>query len=641
MKLSHNIPIKIYLLDKQYLSLIKASKDLLDDLNKLFNNASFTDDFFDANIVLKIDDSLEHIEQYKYVIQDDKIIISGKDDLGLIFGIYQFLEQQLLIPPFYKIEGLKLQRREDIVLENKAYTNYPKTRFRGWFINDEDLLTDFKYKGHRNIDYMFYRNVISPEMIDLIAETCLRFGYNLIIPSTLVDINSPFEDDLLKTCSERGLYLSQHHIEPLGVSKFGFRDFALKFNYENNFSFVSNQEAIEKCWEYYAKKWSKYPRVIWQLGLRGGTDKPVWATDKNVGSSKKERGALISNAMKKQYEIIKNNYHYPLYFSSTLWMEGADLLKNNLIDLPQDVIIVFSDIGMSQMFGEDIFEVKKDINRNYGIYYHAAYWHTGPHLAEAVIPEKMLYCYDFLKQNNVNYYSMLNVANVKELTFSIFINRSLLWDDKINLENIYNQYTKLYLKDNQKLIDNIKQYYLCLGDVGENEYYKFCHKYDFDYKKYNNLNFPVVSLNDGMIRAIVYQKMEQKQLRITKQIKDTLTYGNNHIDDVFTKMVEIKNELIPSYQKGFNSHWVFESYYWSNLFKFALDIYYGVESLNNNDKQSFKKYYSHSIQYLDNIINSRDEYFVDEYLHYQDKESKIDIKKMKNIILEEMEKYGN
>ena len=63
--------------------------------------------------------------------------------------------------------------------------------------------------------------------------------------------------------------------------------------------------------------------------------------------------------------------------------------------------------------------------------------------------------------------------------------------------------------------------------------------------------------------------------------------------------------------------------------------------MNNNDKQSFKKYYSHSIQYLDNIINSRDEYFVDEYLHYQDKESKIDIKKMKNIILEEMEKYGN
>jgi len=638
MKLQNEV--KVFFLDKDIMSLNFAVSDLLNDLATLFGKSYLVSDVNDADIVIYIDDSLTHNEEYKYQISDGQIILSGKGDLGTMWAIYSFLEKELKVPPFYKIEGLHLSPIESLELENKTVNEFPKTKFRGWFINDEDLLTDFKYEGRREIDYPFYKNVIRKDMMNLIAETALRFRMNLIIPSTIIDITSPFEDGLLEVCSKRGLYLSQHHIEPLGVSKFGFSKFAKANGYEDGFSYISNKEALVKCWEEYVRRWSKYPRVVWQLGLRGGTDKPVWASDKSVGSSNKERGALISEAMLTQYNIVKNNYPYELNFSSTLWMEGAELLGTGDIVLPDDVIIAFSDIGMSQLFGNDFFNVRRKENVNYGVYYHAGYWHTGPHLAEGVRPEKMIYAYNLTREYRSDYYSMLNVANVKDLTFTIYINSHIFWQDKLDIDEIYNDYTKLYLDDNELLILRIKAYYHLLDDVGEIEYEKFCHKYNFDYRKYQNLPFPVVSLNDGMVRSSVFSPMPEKRKLVTPVIKETIQFGQNRMISVHKCMLNIANNIKESYRVGFKSHWVFQTHYWIDLFNFANDYYHAIDCLNRSDKKQFIAYYEHSKQYLDDIVKIRDDYFVDEYKGWQDNEGKIGIKYLKRILDEEIELNG-
>lgn len=632
--------IKVYFKDFNVESLNFAVSDLLSDLASLFGKSMFAENDKDADIVVKIDNSLEHEEEYKYEILNNKVILSGKGDLGAMWAIYSFLEKELKVPPFYKIEGLHLSEVKELTLDNKVVNEYPKTKFRGWFINDEDLLTDFKYEGHRDIDYEYYRNVIAKDMMNMLAETALRFRMNLIIPSTLIDITSPYEDGLLEVCSKRGLYLSQHHIEPLGVSKFGFAKFVKENGYNDGFSYISNKEALTKCWEYYVKKWSKYPRVVWQLGLRGGTDRPVWATDKSVGSSNEERGALISGAMVTQCSIVKNNYPHELYFSSTLWMEGAELLKTGNIVLPNDVIICFSDIGMSQLFGNDFFDVKRLNNVNYGTYYHSAYWHTGPHLAEGVRPEKMVYCYDLLRKYHSEYYSVMNVANIKELTFSIYLNSHILWQDKLDLDEIYENYTKLYLDDNKLLIKAIKDYYNALGDVGEVEYDKFCHKYNFDYRKYDDISFPVVSLNDGMLRSSVYSPMKEKRLLVTKEIKEVLENGLEKMPKAYEEFNEVLNKLQDSYKVGFRSHWVFESDYFINFMKFGKEYYQGVDALNKDDKVGFKDHYQTSKQYLYNIIEMRDKYLVDEYKGWQAKEGKIGIAGLLRILDEEVDLNG-
>ena len=58
---------------------------------------------------------------------------------------------------------------------------YPHTRFRGWFINDEDLLSGFMSKGKRNIDYIFYKDVIHPDLMEKIVETALGANASAVV----------------------------------------------------------------------------------------------------------------------------------------------------------------------------------------------------------------------------------------------------------------------------------------------------------------------------------------------------------------------------------------------------------------------------------------------------------------------------
>ena len=46
----------------------------------------------------------------------------------------------LCIPPFYFFEDIAVERKKQIALQEKIVQEYPHTKFRGWFINDEDLI---------------------------------------------------------------------------------------------------------------------------------------------------------------------------------------------------------------------------------------------------------------------------------------------------------------------------------------------------------------------------------------------------------------------------------------------------------------------------------------------------------------------
>ncbi len=634
-----NKEIKIYVDKNEPTSLLLAVKSLKEDLEAMFGVVTLIDNQMKADILVASDDSFAYEEESFYCIMSSRIYITGKGDLGAIFAIYSFLENELNVPPFYKIEGLKLRKRDSLELIDKTVDTHPHTRWRGWFVNDEDLLTGFKNLGTRDIDYNFYTKVIHPDMMDIIAETALRYRMNLIIPSTLVDICSPYEEKLIEVCSSRGLYISQHHIEPMGVSKFGFANYVKANNLKEGFSFVSNEEALTKCWEYYASKWSKYPRVIWQLGLRGGTDRPVWVTESNIPESSEARGELISRAIKKQYDIINKVYPYEVITTSTLWMEGAELIKNGDLRLPEDTIVVLSDIGMSGLFGDDFFTIKRKEDRKYGIYYHAAYWHTGPHLAECVKPEKMKYSYDLTRDYRTDNYSMLNVANIKDLTFSLYLNSKLAFEDNVDLEETLLKYARLYTKDfDVELKEAIKEYYLCLGDVGEIEYDKFCHKYDFSYHRYENLPFPVVSINDGMIRSSIMNiPVEQKKVTMTKLMKDTLVNGMNGLADVYKKFKNIGKELCDGYIEGFNQHWTYESIYMQEMLAAGYSYYIAHEYYFANDYVEASKYFDEVNVHFNNILELRKKYFTNQYSTWFKEDGKIGVEFLKKIILEQKE----
>lgn len=350
------------------------------------------------------------------------LLIAGSDPLGTIFAIYAFSREYLGVEPLHFWTGLDPPRRRTLRWSDvRIGADGPTFRYRGWFINDEDLLTGWRDGGgHRFIDYPFYHQVIHPEVMERILEAALRLRFNLIIPSSFVDITNPPEQRLVAQATRRGLYVSMHHVEPLGVSGFAFQSYWQRKGQNVPFIFHSQRWAFEHAWRYFAIRWSRYPGVIWQLGLRGIADRPFWHHDPTAPANDQERGAIISDAMARQWEIVRAVDARPEPpATTTLWAEGAGLMRRGFLKVPRGVTVVFSDNSPGWVMQEDFYESPRDPARTYGIYYHHALWGSGPHLVQAVPPWKT---YEILRQAAARrsaHYAMFNVGNVREFVLGL------------------------------------------------------------------------------------------------------------------------------------------------------------------------------------------------------------------------------
>ncbi|MFC4096427.1 glycosyl hydrolase 115 family protein [Euzebyella saccharophila] len=361
----------------------------------------------------------------------NRINIIGSNPRGTMFGIYYFLEKELDVDPLKYWTGYEAEKKEVIQLEHIDYmSSEPDFKFRGWFINDEDLLTEFKESGGvRNIDYPFYGQIVNPSLIKEVAEAAVRLRYNLIIPASFIDIRNPAEERLIAEASKRGLYISMHHIEPLGVSAFGYQNYWKEKGQEPLFSFYSEKEKLIETWTEYARRWAKYPDVIWQIGLRGIADRPMWFADPGVPQSDEDRARIISDAMHAQKEIIKEvtREEKPL-MSTTLWAEGAVFNQKGLLKIPDNVMVVFADNSPGYVWQSDFYETEREDNVKYGIYYHYQLWGSGPHLSQAIPPFKPFQLFKEAVNRDSDEYAILNVSNIREFSLALQTTSDMLWN---------------------------------------------------------------------------------------------------------------------------------------------------------------------------------------------------------------------
>ena len=446
-------------------------------------------------------------EFYTVCVDDNSVRITGSDALGTVFGIYAFSTKCLGVLPMYRWVDIFPESRESMELLPQTFSSAKRpVRFRGWFINDEDLLTDFRGgAGKRYIDYKFYDKVIRTDVIDMVLETALRMEINLIIPSSFVDIDNPPERDLVEAVVRRGMYITHHHTEPVGVSFFTAENYLKKRGLEGEaVSFVTNRERMEEIWRYYVEKWAVYgEHVVWQLGLRGKADRAVWQHDPSVPDSASVRGAIISDAIATQHRIIAEALgRDDFYSTATLWMEGAELYGKGYLTVPKNTVIIFSDIGFSQMFGDDFFVTKRNEKDLYGIYYHVGYMQEGPHLVEGCDLHKMTFSYRQAYNQGSLFYSILNVSNLRPLHFSAWFNSKLLSSPAtLDTDVAMNEMLRDIYGDNGAQVKLLTdEYYSSIADMGAQELKKRCTKWNFYYHEYGKLPFPLFPATDGALR---------------------------------------------------------------------------------------------------------------------------------------------
>ena len=352
--------------------------------------------------------------------------IAGADARGTMFGIYAFLDECLGVDPLAFWNDAAYPSARSIVLDAPAIrSGAPAFRFRGWFVNDEDLLTEWHDGGFkRDIDYPFYGTTIAEDVLEKIAEALVRCRMNLAIPSSFVNVLNPPEERIAEIFAARGVFLSQHHVEPLGTSAFTFRNYWKARGRDIPFSWTGHPREVEEVWRATAEKWARFPNVIWQLGLRGEADRPMWQADPTAPVSDADRAAVIAAAMERQLEIL-DEIGVPRegrVCTTTLWGEGEVFHKRGLLRIPDGVIVVFSDNGPGWKWprrfgcGDDAPVVARSRS---GIYYHHAIIDAGPHIAPLVPPARTKAMLDEAREGGASGYAILNVSNVREFTRGI------------------------------------------------------------------------------------------------------------------------------------------------------------------------------------------------------------------------------
>lgn len=413
-----------------------------------------------ADIRLTKDLNLTQAEAYCINITDEQIQIHYSDTLGAIYAIYRISCDILGFDPFWFWKQVFPAKQKQIQIQCKCLKSSGATfKYRGWFLNDEDLLTLWNNDGgRRKLDYPHYQFVTSPFVMRRVNEAALRNGCNLIIPGSFVNVMNPAEAKLVSYAAEHGLYVTQHHIEPLGVTQFSFEDYWENKGQKRDFRYATDPQAARETWQAYAQKWWDIAgeQTIWQLGLRGKGDRPIWDYDPTV--PKEQAGKYISQAMNDQWQIIKQIDSRPTPpATTTLWDEGAQLMAAGELNIPEDITIIFSDKGQTQMMQDDFHTIPRDPQTTYGAYYHVGFWIHGCHLIQGTKLDKMQQQINAIINQGDTEYCIVNTTNIREHVMPLAAFCQLMvhgksWDQ----DQFMNQWAPKPIQDaNAKLLDCI------------------------------------------------------------------------------------------------------------------------------------------------------------------------------------------
>ncbi|HEX3730821.1 MAG TPA: glycosyl hydrolase 115 family protein, partial [Opitutaceae bacterium] len=362
-------------------------------------------------------------ESFRIEVTPRGIDVLGADELGAIYGVYYLSQTYLGIDPLKLWGALPPKHRDRVSLPIESHLEAaPRFRWRGWFINDEDLLTGWHPQpAARPLVHYYFSHPIALDVYQRIFETALRLRCNFIIPGSYIDLTDDADRKIVSAAVARGLYVSQHHTQPLGVSAFAFRNYWNTRHGDVAFSYAQNPEAFRTVWSHYAALWKACAgdHVIWQLGLRGTGDRSFWSDDPAAPKDNRGRGAMISQAVQTEWNIIAQGSSSPPICTTTLWAEGSDLNREGYIHLPSGVIMVFANNGATQEFQEDFFNTPREKGRLYGAYTHAAFWGAGPHLIQSASLLRLAKNFRLMLANHTSAYSVQNVSNIREFLLTI------------------------------------------------------------------------------------------------------------------------------------------------------------------------------------------------------------------------------
>lgn len=381
--------------------------------------------------------------------------IVGRDELGVVYGLLHYSHRVLGVDPFWFWSELEPMKRESIVVPAADYRSVrPKVRFRGWFVNDEVCLIGWKP------EYPPTEEVWQP-----VFEALLRCGGNMVIPGT----DLPKHGIHHKLAGEMGLWITHHHAEPLGAEMF-LRAFPGK-----PASYREHPELFERLWREAIER-QKNEKIVWVLSFRGQGDKPFWENDPSFDTPEK-RGALISQVVRKQYNMIRRHVSGPVC-SMAMYGEIAELYKQGHIEVPSDVIKIWADNGYGKMVSRRHGNLNLRVptlpdhedDGLHGLYYHVTFHdlQASNHLtmfpsSPKLIADELRHAFDA----GATEYLLLNAGNMLQHIYMIDLVREIWENGDVNADRHLNEFVnRHYTRHQEQIADLYRLYAECTVQYG-------------------------------------------------------------------------------------------------------------------------------------------------------------------------------
>lgn len=327
--------------------------------------------------------------------QVEVVRLAGSDLRGTLFALYQFSQEYLGVDPLYYWTDHLPAKHTSLPLstEMDERIDAPVFRYRGIFLNDEDLLTGWAPGEDRD------HTGISLAVWDKVYETVLRLKGNMVVAGTWPFAGEPQD----RLAADRGLLLNQHHAEPLGVN-------FSRWPHDVPYNYTAHPEFIQNAWKHAVAAYAPDQQILWEIGLRGLSDQPYSALDPSVHGDLKAQGHVISKALADQVRIVKAS-HPDAVFITDLWMEGAELMRSGDLVIPSDVITVWPDTGYGDM--QDHGQVRA----GQGAYIHVAMFNgRANQLSELTPVDRIFASLGRFQQAEATSFLLVNTSDLRPVT---------------------------------------------------------------------------------------------------------------------------------------------------------------------------------------------------------------------------------
>ncbi|GEP98895.1 glycosyl hydrolase 115 family protein [Chitinophaga cymbidii] len=289
-------------------------------------------------------------EAYLLQSSGNRLIIAGSDRRGTAYGVFE-LSRQIGVSPWYWWADVPVQRNTQLFIKkNVTFTDAPKVKYRGIFINDEaPALSGWSKEKFGGFNHRFYEKV---------CELILRLKGNYLWPAMWG--NAFYDDDPLniKTAEQYGIVIGTSHHEPLMRAHDEWRRYGSgKWNYD------SNAVKLRAFWRGGMERATNEKIVT--IGMRGDGDEPM---------TRETATALLEKIVQDQRKIITEVTGRPASETPQLWAlykEVQDYYDKGM-SVPDDVTLLLCDDNWGNIRRLPALR-ERPRKGGYGIYYHFDY----------------------------------------------------------------------------------------------------------------------------------------------------------------------------------------------------------------------------------------------------------------------------